>query len=462
MRAVPQCHGPQPPRDPRRGSVLIVALLLMVVLSLGLASYLQLNLGSARLATRTHAQAAAFHLAEAGAEEALWSFNRAATSVAGAWEGWSLDEPAARRRFTGFDLGGNTRGEVQVHVSSTVLTAARPTVLALATVQAPGDRPVTRMLEVTLGRRTRFAAGLMARERIAFAGPNVTVDSWDSDPDRDPATPPVPYSPAVRNDRGSIASASVQSAAVLLNRASIWGRVATGGGAPQIGVGGSITGRDTPPGVMLDPARITTDFTADFPALTAPVDGTLIAELGDTLGTPGLATRWRCPALSLNGRRTLTILGDVTLILTAGPGSAAINVMGSAELIVPEGSSLTVYAEGDIRVGGRGLTNRNAQPRTCQIYGVSTSPAGQSIHLLGNGALTAVVYAPNGDVTLNGNGDMMGSVVARNITLTGNAAFHYDESLADFGEGMPYGVVRWRELDRAADQAARAAAFAGW
>lgn len=452
----------RPARRARRGSVLVVALLLMVGLALGLTSFLQLNLGSARLAARTHQQAAAFHLAEAGAEEALWSFNRAAHQQPGAWDGWTREEPAARRRFTGFDLGGNTRGEVQVHVNSTVLTAARPTILALASVQAPGERPVTRMLEVTLGRRTRFAAGLLALERIAFAGTNVTVDSWDSDPDRDPATPPVPYTPAVRNDRGSIASASVQSAAVLLNRANIWGRVATGGGAPQIGTGGSITGRDTPAGVAIDPARITTDFVANLPALTAPVDGTLLAELGDTVGTPGTATRWRCPALNLNGRRTLTVLGDVTLIFTAGPGTNAINVMGSAEVIIPEGSSLTVYVEGDIHVGGQGLTNRNPRPLSCQVYGVSTSPAGQTIRLAGNGSLTAVVYAPNGDVTLNGNGDMMGAVVARNITLTGNAAFHYDESLADFGADMPYGVVRWRELDQADDRAARARTFTGW
>ena len=462
MRAVPSRSRPVPRRHPRRGSVLVVALLLMVGLALGLTTALQLNLGSARLAARTHQQAAAFHLAEAGAEEALWSFNRAAARTPGAWDGWTREEPAARRRFTGFDLGGNTRGEVQVHVNSTALTASRPTILALASVQAPGSPPATRMLEVTLGRRTRFAAGLLALERIAFAGTNVTVDSWDSDPDRDPATPPVPYSTAVRNDRGSIASASVQSAAVLLNRANIWGRVATGGGAPQIGTGGSVTGRDTPPGVTLDPARITTDFVADLPALTAPVDGTLVAELGDTLGTPGLATRWRCPALTLSGRGTLTILGEVTLILTAGPGTSALNVMGSAELIIPEGSSLTVYAEGDVRVGGRGLTNRNRQPLTCQVYGVSTSPAGQTLQLMGNGALSAVVYAPNGDVTLNGNGDMMGAVVARNITLTGNAAFHYDESLADFGADMPYGVVRWRELDQADDRAARARTFTGW
>lgn len=445
-----------------RGSVLIVALLLMVVLALGLATYLQLNLGSARLAQRTHWQSAAFHLAEAGAEEALWSLNRAAASLPDAWTNWTLVGTGARRRFEGFDLGGNTRADVQVHLSHVTTEAPRPRVLALATVQAPGDVPVTRLLEITLGRRSRHAMGLVAREAIAFAGTNTSVDSWDSDPDRNPATPPVPYEFARRNDGGSIASAAVSSTAVLLNHAAIWGRVATGGAAPQVGVYGSIRGRDTPAGVRIDPARVTTDFTADFPLLTAPVDGTPLAALGDTLGTPGTATKWRTEAIMLGGNQTLTILGDVTLVLTAPPGFDAISVTGSAAIDIPPGSSLTVYTEGEVRVAGRGLGNTNAQPATFQLIGVSASPSAQNVHLAGNGALKATVYAPNAHVRMNGNGDMMGAVVARAITLTGNAAFHYDEALARQGDGMPFGLVRWREIDDGAERAALAGMFAGW
>ena len=50
-------------------------------------------------------------------------------------------------------------------------------------------------------------------------------------------------------------------------------------------------------------------------------------------------------------------------------------------------------------------------------------------------------------VTINGNGDVMGSVVANDLTLVGNAAFHYDESLANSGEtNEPIIVPRWRRL----------------
>jgi hypothetical protein len=47
----------------------------------------------------------------------------------------------------------------------------------------------------------------------------------------------------------------------------------------------------------------------------------------------------------------------------------------------------------------------------------------------------------------------MGSIVADMIKVTGNAAFHYDESLGSFG-GNPYRVAGWEELTTAAERTA--------
>jgi len=442
--------------------VLIVALLIMAVIALALTSYLNLNLGSARLAKRGFQQAAAFNLAEAGGEEALWSFNRANAGQADAWSGWNLAGSTARRAFTGFDFGGNTTGSIKVHVDNIAANAARPTLVALATVSAPGEAPVNKMLEITLRRRSRFSVGLMARDTITFSGNNTSVDSWNSDPDNDPATAAVPYGAGVRNDRGSVASVAANNSAVLVNQANIWGYVYTGGGAPEVGANGSITGRDTAAGVQVDPARVTTDFSADFPAIAAPVDGTPILALGATLGTAGEATKWRLNSFALRANQTLTILGDVTLVLTAGSGASAIDVTGNASIIVPDGSTLTVYTEGNILIAGNGLANANARPGSFQLYGTNTSAAGQTFQIAGNGALKAAVYAPNAEIRVNGNGDVLGAFTGRTLRFTGNAAFHYDESLANVDAGMAYGVAGWREITDAAGLAARATKFSGW
>lgn len=337
-----------------------------------------------------------------------------------------------------------------------------PKVVALATVSPPGAVPITKMIEVTLRRRSWFASGLVARRTLSFSGTNANVDSWISDPDHDAATAAVPYSAAVRRDHGSIASAAVSNDAVLINQAHIWGYVATGGGEPAIGSQGTVQGASTPTNVAVDSSRITHDFSAEFNLVVAPVDGTILETVGATLGTAGTATKWRVPAISLGGNQSLTILGDVTLVLTAGSGTTAISVAGNAAINLPAGSSLTVYTEANLRIGGNGLGNANAQPISCTIFGTNQTLGGQDFQIAGNGALKASVYAPNGDVRLVGNGDIMGSVVARDITLTGNASFHYDESLADSGTTTPFGIARWREVQSAADQAVYLPRFQGW
>jgi len=445
-----------------RGAVLIVALLITALIALALGSYLTLNLSTARLARQSYQQSGSFHLAEAGAEEAVWSFNQANTRNPDAWTGWTTQGAAAWRKFPGFDFGGNTTGTIKVYVSTTNPAGAdKPTVVAMATVESPGTPPTTRMVSVTLARRSYFANGIVAKNSVRFAGANTSVDSWDSDPDNNPATVPVAYSTAVRSDKGGIATTAVESSSMLVNQAHVWGYVATGGAAPEVGVQGSIRGANTPSDVTIDPARVSTDFSADLPPITAPVDGTPIAAVGETLGIERTATKWRCPGITLTGTKTLKILGDVTLVLTASTGSA-LDVSGNGSIILAENSSLTLYVEGDCKLAGLGLANANRRPGSCRIWGTSTSVAGQSIQLAGNGALKAVVYAPNADVKLNGNGDIMGAVVAKSITFTGNASFHYDESLAREGSDTPFGISRWRELMTPAERAPWQGVFNGW
>jgi hypothetical protein len=321
---------------------------------------------------------------------------------------------------------------------------------------------VMKMIEVTLRRRSAFANALVAREGIVFSGASTSLDAWNSDPDANPLTPPVDYAFSLRTDRGSIATAAVVNSAMLLNDAHIWGFVATGGGQPAVGTNGSIRGANTPVGVTIDPSRIATDFNADFNPVAAPTDGTLLATIPAVLGTTGTTTKWRAAQLVLSGNDSLTILGDVTLVLTQTAGANAVQVTGNASIKVSLGSRLTLYVEGGVLIAGGGLANANAQPITCQIWGTNTTLAGQSLHIAGNGALKCVLYAPFGDVQVNGNGDIMGSIVARNIRFTGNAAMHYDESLA-YGQGNePFAIAKWRELGTGAEQAPYLSLFQGW
>jgi hypothetical protein len=98
----------------------------------------------------------------------------------------------------------------------------------------------------------------------------------------------------------------------------------------------------------------------------------------------------------LNGGAILNITGDVTIYvtrdLTFNGGSYVNNLTAKAE-------SLTIMMTG----------------------GVANITFGSPFY--------GVLYAPDTDVTISGDADVYGAVVANNLRVTGNALGHYDESL---------------------------------
>ena len=154
------------------------------------------------------------------------------------------------------------------------------------------------------------------------------------------------------------------------------------------------------------------------------------------------------------------IKGNVTIYLDAAAGSAGIDMTGNGGIVIEPGASLTVYTAGNIKIAGNGVLNGGStaasanQPINFQLWGTSTSTTTkQDIQIAGNGVLSGIVYAPNGSVKINGNGDVLGSCVANDITVVGNAQFHYDESLGNLGGGNPFRVTNWNEITSAPDRA---------
>lgn len=439
-----------------RGAVLIVAMLLSAIIAISLGTYVNLSLNSLRLADRTFYANAAMNLVEMGIEEAMWSYNEDRTSGSG-WSAWDTSAGnSAYNKYGTYNYGGNVTGVVQVFVTDRTGLGASPLIIGKSTITLPKGAPIVKWIEITLSKRSKFALGLVAKDSITFSGNNATVDSWNSDPNGDGSLI-VPYSAAVKNDAGSVGSVNVTST-ISVNNADIWGTAAVGGSSlAAIGVGPN--GRVGPfgtPGNTLDPNSVSTDFTANLETPTMPSGGTVVGSIGATVGTAGSTT-----VLRYNGTITnsLTVYGDVTLILNCGPGNDAIRQTGTKELNLAPGATLKIYTDGDVKISGRGLLNPNSQPQSFQLWGTSTSPTAQDIQIAGNGTLSGLCYAPNSSLTINGNGDVCGSFVAGTIKVTGNAAFHYDESLENFDTDNPYGITKWRELTTAADRAAYAGYF---
>ena len=467
-------------RSSERGSLLIVAMVLCAVIGISLASYMKVGKSTLAMSNRALYNNAAMNLAENGLEEAMYALNQHRLGNPGAWSDWTSDGSGADKKrswtsasdkFLEFDQ--NASGAVRVYIYS---YASNPKIVVRATVNLSGKEaaaPIEKWVEVQLRKTSKFANGLVAKDSITFKGNNASVDSWNSlyEDDGTPRGAPVPYSAATRKDNGSVGSISVSVDAVLVQNADIWGYASTGGALPSVGANGLIGPFGTPAGKM-DMSRVSTDFSANFDPVEAPPAAyTNVGNITDTLDLPlsgdtpaadgyfyyeAGQINFNNKVLWIKKRATDTSSPKVILKLTNTSKSIDIGG-GSGELAIEKNAELQIYAPGDIKIAGKGIMNGGTTaatsnlPNALQIWGTKTSGT-QEIQIAGNGALSGVLYAPQGSVKINGNGDVMGSIVANDITIVGNATFHYDEALGMMDGNNPYRVSRWNELTSQADR----------
>ena len=69
----------------------------------------------------------------------------------------------------------------------------------------------------------------------------------------------------------------------------------------------------------------------------------------------------------------------------------------------------------------------------------------QSIAIAPPGNISATIYAPNGDISLTGNPDWYGAIVAHSFTGNGNTGFHYDKEIVGVGTATDYQVASYVE-----------------
>ena len=98
------------------------------------------------------------------------------------------------------------------------------------------------------------------------------------------------------------------------------------------------------------------------------------------------------------------------------------------------------------------MLNPDDQPSDLLLYGIQpTDGFPRHVSLGGNGEITAALYAPDYDVTVNGGGSsghVFGSIVGKTTTMTGVTNLHYDEALAGSGLINNYRIISWVEDTR--------------
>lgn len=473
-----------------RGSVLLVAMIFSTVLAIGLGSYLAMATSALGMSRRSFTANEAMNVTEAGLEQALWAFNlandqNAAGGTVTAWNSWTIIGSTARKTFTNFNLSNGCTAVVQAVVRDYNSPGLpQPIVICKATVTPSSGPAIVKMVQVKLSRRSLFAVGMVGRTGVEFRGNKATVDSWNSNPNGLTPSPNYPYNSvnAPRRANGSVSTGSL-NADVSVGNADIFGYVSVAAPTsdniklgPQGRIGGFTAGAGT-----IEAGRVAANFVEDLPVPRAPTatwiaymengnnritNSTILPTDADITANRGVSrlgvTTYYYSVQSISTSGNLAVRPGYNVALRATGIGNAVSISGSGEISVGAGGKLAVYTSGDVSISGNGAANASGTTTGFEIWGTATT-VGQKISIKGKGgSLTGLVYAPNADVTINGDGYVAGSVVANSIRVANNAEFHYDESLITHGSAgslTPFRASRWNELRSAADRSAHAATF---
>ncbi|WPJ94680.1 hypothetical protein SH580_14695 [Coraliomargarita algicola] len=418
-------------RSRERGSALVTAMIFSFVVMTLMGSYLYLTTSEYRVSTRSYLLGASFNLAEGGVDRALHALSQADQS--GWLSGTDADgRPYWAQRFGPYDLEGNIEGYINVVILNP--NGSTPEIFSEGEAAGHVAGVVSKQVRVSLASGFYpFINGFNSKQGIVLKGNNVTFDSYDS---RDGS-----YGWSNINSEITVATTSVESDAIDIGNADVYGYVATGGSQPNVGPNGSITTYYNPGEVDL--SRITTDFYAEFPSISVPALNSPVRSMpssGTIAGGDYELSSW-----SMSGRRTLRIAGDARIVVTGD-----ISISGKSGIEVADGATVQIFAQGDISISGNGILNESEVPEQLLIFGTNTTAGGQAISISGNGYLAAAIYAPNAIVTLKGGGSsgrVYGAVAGYSAQLTGNSHFSYDEALEDYNiGGGVLEVAEWTEL----------------
>jgi hypothetical protein len=474
----------------KSGSVLIVAMILGVALTMMAGGYILLTSQSMRLTQRTFYLSSALNLAESGAEHALWCLKNGWTLPSGDWTGDSSTKNYVGSSTSPVYIDNQgSKGFFKVRV--TEADTLTPTIIAEGVVVPPTGEPISKQIRVQLSNSGLFSHGLVAKENLVLNGGE--IDSYRSslgDPEN-----------AARGYEITVASAAVDIGDVSMGSAAdIYGYVAIGSSDESGFIDsfkGHLVGPTTEPGDdgvvskggnTVDTNRIAYDFTQDFPDATVPeiAVGTIVATalpppnsqgvivIGNPDGTS--TVRYQLSSVNIPDGLTLMVVGpvefDVTTSFTVGGGASMVVLDGTTtvstnidDVVVHSNytgaGTARLYVAGDISISGNGGITAPYAPEALQVYGTLSKAdydAGfrQSIRIGGNGSFAGALYAPNADIVMNGGGStgyMAGAAVGRSVRINGNGyRFRYDKDLENLANGLEYRVTAWAELIQPSDR----------
>lgn len=285
---------------------------------------------------------------------------------------------------------------------------------------------ISRRVELIAVPISAFTGALKASNSFDGPGSAGRVDSYDSKNGAYTFVANNPASPYYSDSRNGDVSVGT---ATFAEGGPIYGKVTTGGGTVTNSGGNNISG--------------TIDNSVPFtlPPLVKPTYPTGYVSAGG--GSPVIAPSQALPSPGNPNFYVYTgSLGNLTINAAAPNTYTEVTVVVNGDLNkikIANYVKAKIYFTGNMNVKASDLVNNNVDGTSpyisragqLEIYGISpTDGSTQSINIAPPGNVYATIYAPNGDILINGNPEWYGAIVCHNFSGNGNTGFHYDKEIA--------------------------------
>lgn len=397
-----------------RGSALVIALVVTVMVAGMAGAFITLSLSQSRSTQTSESRESALSLAESGLDFVVFRMTNWAANPTPLVENVDVAMAGGQYRFEVTPDFAGVVGQYTV-VSTGSFGGTRRRIEA---VVAPVVTPL--FGGAAFGRR-----GLTMNSNARNDGYNSSLGTY--------ASQAVNGSGSSRyaNQTGSIGS---NGNITLDSNSMVWGNATPGPGMTVIGSSGHVSGSTQPaaapkilPPVVLPPI-------AAAPGTNQSYNGN-----GSHTINPG---EYHFSSFSMDSNVTVTIKGPATLVCDSFEmkSNVALNIDASA-------GPVKFFMTGQFVVDSNTTINNLTQkPSDLEIQMTTNNQSGSPlVDLNSNSKIFGTIYAPNANFTLDSNGELFGAIVANYITQDSNYRIHYDEALSG-GVAGPYRARNWREV----------------
>jgi hypothetical protein len=446
------------------GNVLMITLVIAMILSISLGSFLILADNRSKGVARSQLWNESMTVTEAGVEDALEYVNKGAGSP-------NLTNWVSTYAEDGWQNSGNiywvTRyldaAKTRYYTVYITNGASGPIIRSTGYVPSPswvtGGKPISRTVLVGAKTEQYFNAAMAALGSIDLKGNGIKTDSFDSSATNWPGY----WTNTLRRANGDVVTDdTVTNSTLTINNANVAGHVKTGPtGSISIGPNGSVG--DLPwvdaNTVGIKPGWSANDLNVIFKDVTIPN----VFFNPPTPGVPGMGGSGTAPdGKSYAHVFTSVASGGFFVINDSGDTYVGTNTL----ITIKVPNSVGTYAPNNLYVAGTGANSgKFVAYIDCANVTLGTSDQPQSmiagnmvfmgtpnctaLSYKGNGDFTGAMYMPEADFSLAGGGsgvvDFRGSAVTHTVQMNGHYNFHYDEALSKWSPGS-YVAAGWREL----------------